>query len=49
MTENNIDQSDAIRNIVFAWIREDAPLTVKMTLTKEHVDSLITRLLEITK
>ena len=38
--------SKDIESAVFAWISEDAPLTVKMTLTRDITDKLIARIVE---
>ena len=35
---------DQIRQAIYDWVRDDAPLTIKMTLTRETIDSLIRRI-----
>lgn len=42
-----VDHADQIREIVFAWIREDAPLSIKMTLRKDMIDKLVNRLVRV--
>lgn len=37
-------QSEAVRRTVLDWIRDVAPLTVKMTLLPAHVDALVSAL-----
>lgn len=34
---------EQIRQAIYDWIRDDAPLTIKMTLTRDTIDSLIRR------
>lgn len=40
----NAKLTRALEQAVFDWIREDAPVTIKMSITRDHTAKLIKRL-----
>lgn len=38
-----------IRRAIFDWLKETAPVNVKMTVTPEHVENLVRRIRPICK